>query len=86
MGGGTFDISILEVNENVFEVKSTNGDTMLGGDDIDNKLIDFVLSDFKVKEGIDLKKDATALQRIKEACETAKIELSSTNQTSINLP
>lgn len=86
LGGGTFDISILEVNENVFEVKSTNGDTMLGGDDVDHALIDYVLSEFKNKEGLDLRNDSTALQRIKEACETAKIELSSTNQTSINLP
>lgn len=86
LGGGTFDISILEVNENVFEVKATNGDTMLGGDDVDQLLIDFVLKEFSAKENIDLRKDATALQRIKEACETAKIELSATNQTSINLP
>lgn len=74
------------MNENVFEVKATNGDTMLGGDDVDQLLIDFVLKEFSAKENIDLRKDATALQRIKEACETAKIELSATNQTSINLP
>lgn len=86
LGGGTFDISILEVNENVFEVKATNGDTMLGGDDIDHTLIDYVLKEFQTKENFDLRKDATALQRIKEACENAKVELSSTNQTSINLP
>jgi len=86
LGGGTFDISILEVNENVFEVKATNGDTMLGGDDVDQILIDFVIKEFQGKEKIDLRKDATALQRIKEACENAKIELSATNQTSINLP
>jgi len=86
LGGGTFDISILEVNENVFEVKATNGDTMLGGDDVDQLLIDYVLKEFSAKESIDLRKDASALQRVKEACETAKIELSATNQTSINLP
>lgn len=86
LGGGTFDISILEVNENVFEVKATNGDTMLGGDDIDYVLIDHILKEFKNKENIDLAKDSSALQRIREAAETAKIELSSTNQTSINLP
>jgi len=86
LGGGTFDISILEVNENVFEVKATNGDTMLGGDDVDHVLIDYVLAEFKSKEGVDLRNDPTALQRIKESCESAKIELSSTNQTSINLP
>jgi len=72
LGGGTFDISILEVNENVFEVKATNGDTMLGGDDVDHLLIDHVLAEFKSKEGIDLRNDPTALQRIKEACEMLK--------------
>lgn len=86
LGGGTFDVSILEVNENVFEVKSTNGDTMLGGDDIDHALIEHILKEFKNKENVDLTNDASALQRVKEAAETAKIELSSTNQTSINLP
>lgn len=86
LGGGTFDVSILEVNENVFEVKSTNGDTMLGGDDIDYVLIEHILKEFKNKENVDLTNDASALQRVKEAAETAKIELSSTNQTSINLP
>lgn len=86
MGGGTYDISILEVNENVFEVKSTNGDTSLGGEDLDNILVTFIIEDFKSKEGMDLKNDKMALQRIKEDAEKAKVELSSTNQTEINLP
>jgi len=85
-GGGTFDISILEIGDGVFEVKSTNGDTHLGGDDIDQRLIDWVAEEFKKQEGIDLTKDSMALQRLKEAAEKAKIELSSTLQTEINLP
>ncbi len=85
-GGGTFDISVLEVGEGVIEVKSTNGDTHLGGDDIDKVLIDWVVSAFKGENGIDLSKDPMALQRLKEACERAKIELSQTLETEINLP
>lgn len=86
LGGGTFDISILELGDGVFEVKSTNGDTHLGGDDFDQVIIDFLASDFKNKEGIDLKSDPTALQRLKEAAEKAKIELSTSSKTTINLP
>ncbi len=86
LGGGTFDISILELGDGVFEVKSTNGDTHLGGDDFDQKVIDWVASEFKKSDGIDLKKDPMALQRLKEAAETAKKELSSSSQTEINLP
>jgi molecular chaperone DnaK len=86
LGGGTFDISILELGDGVFEVKSTNGDTHLGGDDFDQLIIDWLSSEFKKDEGIDLKKDPMALQRLKEAAEKAKIELSSSNQTEINLP
>lgn len=85
-GGGTFDISILEVGEGVFEVKSTNGDTHLGGDNFDHKIIDWLISEFKKDQGIDLSKDRMALQRLKEAAEKAKIELSSTMETEINLP
>jgi molecular chaperone DnaK len=85
-GGGTFDISILELGEGVFEVKSTNGDTHLGGDDIDQVLIDWMADEFKTKEGIDLRGDAMALQRLKEGAEKAKMELSSAIQTDINLP
>lgn len=85
-GGGTFDISILEIGDGVFEVKSTNGDTHLGGDDIDQRLINWMADEFKKQEGIDLTKDPMALQRLKEAAEKAKIELSSTLQTEINLP
>src|SRR5438477_116798 len=85
-GGGTFDISILEVGEGVVEVKSTNGDTHLGGDNIDQKLIDWIIDEFKKDQGIDLSKDKMALQRLKEAGEKAKIELSSTMSTDINLP
>jgi len=85
-GGGTFDISILEVGEGVVEVKSTNGDTHLGGDDIDQILIDWMVSEFKKDQGVDLSKDKMALQRLKEAAEKAKIELSSTMETEINLP
>ncbi len=86
LGGGTFDISILEIGDGVFEVKSTNGDTHLGGDDFDQALIDYVADEFKKQEGIDLRKDPMALQRLKEASEKAKIELSSSTQTQINLP
>ncbi len=85
-GGGTYDISILELGDGVFEVKSTNGDTHLGGDDLDQKIIDWLVSEFKKDQGIDLSKDAMALQRLKEAAEKAKMELSSTMQTDINLP
>jgi len=85
-GGGTFDISILEVGDGVVEVKSTNGDTMLGGDNIDNKLIDFLIDSFKKENGINLQNDKMALQRLKEAAEKAKIELSATLETEINLP
>ena len=85
-GGGTFDISILEVGEGVVEVKSTNGDTHLGGDDIDERLIEWITDEFKKDQGIDLSKDKMALQRLKEAAEKAKIELSSTMETEINLP
>jgi molecular chaperone DnaK len=86
LGGGTFDISILDLGDGVFEVKATNGDTHLGGDDLDQRVIDWITQEFKKQEGIDLKKDPMALQRIKEAAEKAKIELSSTQQTDINLP
>jgi molecular chaperone DnaK len=85
-GGGTFDISVLEVGEGVVEVKSTNGDTHLGGDNIDQRLIDWIIDEFKKDQGIDLSKDKMALQRLKEAAEKAKIELSSTPSTDINLP
>jgi len=85
-GGGTFDISILEVGEGVVEVKATNGDTHLGGDNIDQRLIDWIIDEFKKDQGIDLSKDKMALQRLKEAAEKAKIELSSTMETEINLP
>jgi molecular chaperone DnaK len=85
-GGGTFDISILEVGDNVVEVKATNGDTHLGGDNIDQKIIDWIIDNFKKENGIDLSKDKMALQRLKEAAEKAKIELSSTLETEINLP
>src|SRR5512139_3410490 len=85
-GGGTFDISILEVGDNVVEVKSTNGDTHLGGDNLDQRIIDWLVTEFKKDQGIDLSKDLMALQRLKEAAEKAKIELSSTMETEINLP
>jgi molecular chaperone DnaK len=85
-GGGTFDISILEVGDGVVEVKSTNGDTHLGGDNIDQKVIEWIVSEFKKEQGIDLSKDRMALQRLKEAAEKAKCELSSTGETEINLP
>ena len=86
LGGGTFDISILELGDGVFEVKSTDGDTHLGGDDFDQKIIDYIADEFKKQEGIDLRKDAITLQRLKEAAEKAKIELSSRTDTEINLP
>ena len=86
LGGGTFDISILELGEGVFEVKSTNGNTHLGGDDFDHRIIDWLAEEFKNDEGIDLRKDAMAMQRLKEAAEKAKIELSSSSSTEINLP
>ena len=86
LGGGTFDISILELGDGVFEVKSTNGDTHLGGDDFDHVIIDWLADEFEKEEGIDLRKDPMALQRLKEAAEKAKIELSSTTSTEINLP
>ena len=86
LGGGTFDISVLELNEGLYEVKSTNGDTHLGGDDFDQKVIDWLADEFKKDEGIDLRKDPMALQRLKEAAEKAKIELSASAETEINLP
>ncbi len=86
LGGGTFDISILELGDGVFEVKATNGDTHLGGDDFDQRIVDWLLSEFKKDQGIDLVKDKQALQRVKEAAEKAKVELSSVTQTEINLP
>ena len=86
LGGGTFDISILQLGEGVFEVKSTNGDGHLGGDDFDQRIIDFLADEFKKQEGIDLRKDPMALQRLKEASEKAKIELSSSSSTDVNLP
>src|SRR5512138_3827378 len=85
-GGGTFDISILEVGDNVVEVKSTNGDTHLGGDDIDQRVMDWIVDEFRKDQGIDLSKDKMALQRLKEAAEKAKMELSSVLETEINLP
>ena len=86
LGGGTFDVSILELGDGVFEVKSTNGDTFLGGEDFDNAVVEYLISEFKKDNGIDLKSDKLALQRLKEAAEKAKIELSSAEQTDINLP
>jgi molecular chaperone DnaK len=86
LGGGTFDISILEIGDGVFEVKSTNGDTFLGGEDFDHRIIDFLADEFKKDQGIDLRGDRLALQRLKEAAEKAKIELSSASQTDVNLP
>jgi len=86
LGGGTFDISILELGEGVFEVKATNGDTHLGGDDFDQRVIEWLLAEFRREEGIDLRSDQQALQRLKEAAEKAKIELSTTTQTEVNLP
>jgi molecular chaperone DnaK len=86
LGGGTFDISILDIGEGTFEVKSTNGDTFLGGDDFDQRIIDWIVEEFRKDQGIDLRNDRMALQRLKEAAEKAKIELSTTQQTDINLP
>jgi len=86
LGGGTFDISVLQIGEGVFEVKSTNGDTHLGGDDFDQKLMEWIAAEFKREQGIDLKQDVMALQRLKEAAEKAKCELSTVMQTEINLP
>ncbi|MBI1328135.1 MAG: molecular chaperone DnaK [Alphaproteobacteria bacterium] len=86
LGGGTFDISVLEIGDGVFEVKSTNGDTFLGGEDFDSRIIDYLADEFKKEQGIDLRNDKIALQRLKEAAEKAKIELSSTTQTEVNLP
>jgi len=86
LGGGTFDVSILELGDGVFEVKSTNGDTFLGGEDFDNAIVDYLIAEFKKDSGIDLKTDKLALQRLKEAAEKAKIELSAAEQTDINLP
>jgi molecular chaperone DnaK len=86
LGGGTFDVSILEIGDGVFEVKSTNGDTFLGGEDFDMRILDYLADEFKKSDGVDLRKDKLALQRLKEAAEKAKIELSSTTQTDVNLP
>src|SRR5689334_3930740 len=86
LGGGTFDVSVLEIGDGVFEVKSTNGDTFLGGEDFDHRIIDYLADEFKKDQGIDLRKDKLALQRLKEAAEKAKIELSSAQQTEVNLP
>ena len=86
LGGGTFDISILELGDGIFEVKSTNGDVRLGGDDFDKAIIDWVVEEFKNKENIDISKDSMALQRVREAAEKAKVELSNTSETEINLP
>ena len=86
LGGGTFDVSILEIGDGVFEVKATNGNNRLGGDDFDQRIIDYLVAEFRKDTGIDLSKDKTAMQRLKEAAEKAKIELSSTLQTNISLP
>jgi len=86
LGGGTFDVSVLEIQNGVFEVKSTNGDTMLGGEDFDNLLVNYLVDEFKKEQGVDLRKDPMAMQRVREAAEKAKCELSSTTQTDINLP
>lgn len=86
LGGGTFDISILEISNGVFEVKATNGDTQLGGEDFDHLLQNYLINEFKSTQGLDISKDKLAIQRVKEAAEKAKIELSSTQQTEINLP
>ena len=86
LGGGTFDVSVLEIQKGVFEVKSTNGNTFLGGEDFDNELLAFLVGEFKKEQGIDLSKDAMALQRVREAAEKAKVELSSSAQTDVNLP
>src|SRR6201996_9208334 len=86
LGGGTFDISILDIGDGVFEVKATNGDTFLGGEDFDKRIMDYLADEFRKQQGIDLRNDRLALQRLREAAEKAKIELSSTMETSINLP
>ena len=86
LGGGTFDVSIIEIGDGVIEVLATAGNNKLGGDDFDNAVTQYMLNDFKAKEGVDLSKDTMALQRLKEAAEKAKKELSSTTQTEINLP
>ena len=86
LGGGTFDVSILELGDGVFEVKSTNGDTSLGGEDFDNAIVEHLLSEFKKEHGMDLKSDNLALQRVRESAEKAKCELSSTVETEINIP
>src|SRR5258708_23408545 len=86
LGGGTFDISVLEIGDGVFEVKSTNGDTFLGGEDFDHRLVNYLADEFKKENGIDLRSDRLALQRLKDAAEKAKIELSSAQQTEVNLP
>lgn len=86
LGGGTFDVSVLELGDGVFEVKATNGDTFLGGDDFDRRIIDYIVSEFKKEQGVDLSQDKQALQRIKDAAEKAKIELSSATETEINQP
>src|SRR6056300_632506 len=86
LGGGTFDISILEIGDGVFEVKSTNGDTFLGGDDFDKRVVDYLLSEFKREQGVDLSTDPQAMQRLKDAAEKAKIELSSKQETEVNIP
>src|SRR5690606_37395968 len=86
LGGGTFDVSVLEIGDGVFEVKSTNGDTFLGGEDFDSRIIDYLADEFKKEQGIDLRSDKLALQRLKEAAEKAKIELSSSSATEVNLP
>src|SRR5712671_3658416 len=86
LGGGTFDVSILEIGDGVFEVKATNGDTFLGGEDFDKRIMDYLADEFRKETGIDLRKDRLALQRLKDAAEKAKIELSSTTQTDVNLP
>ena len=86
LGGGTFDVSVLEIQKGVFEVKSTNGNTFLGGEDFDNALLTHLVQEFKKEQGIDLTKDQMALQRVREAAEKAKVELSSSIQTDINLP
>ena len=86
LGGGTFDVSILDIGDGVFEVLATNGNTHLGGDDLDERIMDYLVSEFKKSNGIDLKTDKMAMQRLKEAAEKAKIELSGVQQTQINLP
>ena len=86
LGGGTFDVSVLEVGEGVFEVKSTNGDTFLGGEDFDKRIVEYLADEFKKDNGIDLRNDRLALQRLKDAAEKVKIELSSTAQSDVNLP